>query len=56
MDRAERALRKRQKKEERARRRAARQPSVLVQEFIKEAEGADIRCFVIGDGEGRIGN
>lgn len=33
MDRAERALRKRQKKEERARRRAARQPSVLVQEF-----------------------
>jgi hypothetical protein len=21
----------------------------LVQEFIKEAEGADIRCFVIGD-------
>ncbi len=33
MDRAERALRKRQKKEERARRRAAREPSVLVQEF-----------------------
>jgi CDP-diacylglycerol---glycerol-3-phosphate 3-phosphatidyltransferase len=33
MDRAERALRKRQKKEERARRRAARQPSVLMQEF-----------------------
>ena len=33
MDRAERALRKRQKKEERARRRAERQPSVLVQEF-----------------------
>jgi CDP-diacylglycerol--glycerol-3-phosphate 3-phosphatidyltransferase len=33
MDRAERALRKQQKKEERARRRAARQPSVLVQEF-----------------------
>lgn len=33
MDRAERALRKRQKKEERARRRAARKPSVLVQEF-----------------------
>ncbi len=23
--------------------------SVLVQEFIKEAQGADIRCFVIGD-------
>lgn len=23
--------------------------SVLVQEFIKEADGADIRCFVIGD-------
>lgn len=23
--------------------------SVLVQEFIREAEGADIRCFVIGD-------
>ena len=33
MDRAERALRKRQKKEERARRRAARKPSVLMQEF-----------------------
>jgi CDP-diacylglycerol--glycerol-3-phosphate 3-phosphatidyltransferase len=33
MDRAERAVRKRQKKEERARRRAARKPSVLVQEF-----------------------
>jgi CDP-diacylglycerol--glycerol-3-phosphate 3-phosphatidyltransferase len=33
MDRAERAVRKQRKKEERARRRAARQPSILVQEF-----------------------
>ncbi|WP_309888725.1 CDP-diacylglycerol--glycerol-3-phosphate 3-phosphatidyltransferase [Archangium sp.] len=33
MDRAERALRKQRKKEERARKRAERQPSVLVQEF-----------------------
>ncbi|WP_295622691.1 RimK family alpha-L-glutamate ligase, partial [uncultured Lamprocystis sp.] len=23
--------------------------NILVQEYIKEAEGADIRCFVIGD-------
>lgn len=33
MDRAERAVRKQRKKEERARRRAAREPSILVQEF-----------------------